>query len=130
MRQRKNARCFATEHRAASARVVTSLMATGRQAGGNALESLGALQEHRAAVCADPGAGLPWTDQANRAPPEGSCRQSCALWAWEGEPFHNSTSSARAQSGTLVPAGRGHQWKRPWDRRVVHYQNDKIPQWQ
>jgi hypothetical protein len=106
MRQRKNALFFATEPSAYLASVLTSLMATCLHAGGNALESLVALQAHRAAVFADPAAWLPWTSQANRAPPEDSCRQSCAIWAWEGEPCHNSTSSSRAQrEGHWRPPG-------------------------
>ena len=47
----------------------TSLIATCIHAGVNALEYLVALQEHRAAVFAEPAAWLPWTYQANLVPP-------------------------------------------------------------
>jgi transposase len=69
IRQRKNSLFFATEHSAYIASVLTSLIATCVHAGGNALESLVALQEHRTAVFADPAAWLPWTYQAHLAPP-------------------------------------------------------------
>ena len=69
IRQRKNSLFFATEHSAYIASVLTSLIATCLHAGVNALEYLVALQEHRAEVFAHPAAWLPWTYQANRAPP-------------------------------------------------------------
>ncbi len=69
MRQRKNALLYATEHSAYSASVLTSRIATCLHAGVNALESLVALQEHRAEVFAEPAAWLPWTSQASLAPP-------------------------------------------------------------
>jgi len=69
MRQRKNSLCFATEHSAYIASMLTSLIATCLHAGVNALEYLVALQEHRSAVFRDPAAWLPWTYQANLIPP-------------------------------------------------------------
>jgi hypothetical protein len=81
IRQRKNSLFFAPEHRAYIASVLTSLIATCLHAGVNALEYLVALQEHRAAVLADPAMWLPWHDPATMVPPEVSCRQSCAIWA-------------------------------------------------
>src|SRR5713101_5337802 len=52
IRQRKNALCYKTEYSASIARVLTSLLATCRHAGVNALESLVALQDHRTEVFA------------------------------------------------------------------------------
>jgi transposase len=69
IRQRKNSLFFATEHSAYVASVLTSLIATCLHAGVNALDYLVALQEHRAEVFAAPEAWLPWTYQANLAPP-------------------------------------------------------------
>ena len=69
IRQRKNSLFFATEHSAYIASVLTSLIATCLHAGVNALEYLVALQEHRAAVFANPAAWLPWTYHASLAPP-------------------------------------------------------------
>jgi len=69
IRQRKNSLFYATEHSAYIASVLTSLIATCLQAGGNAVEYLVALQAHRHQVFADPGAWLPWTYQATLAPP-------------------------------------------------------------
>ncbi len=69
IRQRKNSLCYATEHSAYIASILTSLIATCLEAGGNAVEYLVALQEHRPQVFADPGAWLPWTYQATLAPP-------------------------------------------------------------
>lgn len=69
IRQRKNSLFYATEHRAYIASVLTSLITTCLFAGVNALEYLVALQEHRAEVFAAPEAWLPWTYQANLAPP-------------------------------------------------------------
>jgi transposase len=68
-RQRKNSLFFATAHRAYIARVLTRLMAPCLHAGVNALQSLGALQEHRSEVFAAPAAWLPWTSQVHLAPP-------------------------------------------------------------
>jgi hypothetical protein len=69
IRQRKNSLFYATEHNAYIASVLTSLIATCLYAGVNALEYLVALQEHRSEVFAAPEAWLPWTYQANLAPP-------------------------------------------------------------
>ena len=69
IRQRKNSLFYATEHSAYIASILTSLIATCLEAGGNAVEYLVALQEHRPQVFADPGAWLPWTYQATLAPP-------------------------------------------------------------
>ena len=69
IRQRKNSLFYKTEYSAYIASVLTSLIATCLHAGVNALDSLVALQEHRAEVLADPAAWLPWTYQANLVPP-------------------------------------------------------------
>jgi transposase len=69
IRQRKNSLFYATEHSAYIASVLTSLIATCLHARVNALEYLVALQEHRAAVFANPAAWLPWTYHANLVPP-------------------------------------------------------------
>jgi len=69
IRQRKNSLFFATEHSAYIASVLTSLIATCLHAGGNALEYLVALQEHRTEVFAEPSAWLPWTYQGRLVPP-------------------------------------------------------------
>jgi len=69
IRQRKNSLFYKTEYSAYIASVLTSLIATCLYAGVNALDYLVALQEHRAEVCADPAAWLPWTYQANLVPP-------------------------------------------------------------
>jgi transposase len=61
IRQRKNSLFYATEHSAYIASLLTSVIATCIQAGVNALEYLVAVQDHRKAVFADPGAWLPWT---------------------------------------------------------------------
>ena len=63
LRQRKNSLFYATEHSAYSASLLTSVLATCVQAGVNALDYLVAVQEHRQAVFANPGAWLPWTYQ-------------------------------------------------------------------
>jgi hypothetical protein len=113
MRQRKNSLFYRTEHSASIASVLTSLIATCIDAGVNALESLVALQEHRAEVCADPSAWLPWTSQASLAPPEATRRHSRAIWARSGSPFHITMTSARADRGTRASTVFGHQLKRP-----------------
>jgi hypothetical protein len=69
IRQRKNSLFYKTEYSAYIASVLTSLIATCLYAGVNALDYLVALQEHRGAVFAAPEAWLPWTYQANLAPP-------------------------------------------------------------
>jgi transposase len=69
IRQRKASLFYKTEYSAYIASVLTSLIATCRYAGVNAIEYLVALQEHRAEVFAEPSAWLPWTSQAMLAPP-------------------------------------------------------------
>ena len=69
IRQRKNSLFYRTEHSAYIASVLTSLIATCLHAGVNAFAYLVALQAHRAEVVADPAAWLPWTYQAQGAPP-------------------------------------------------------------
>src|SRR5436853_7370202 len=69
IRQRKNSLFYRTEHSAYIASVLTSVIATCIHAGGNALEDLVALQEHRAEVFANPEAWLPWSYQAQLGPP-------------------------------------------------------------
>jgi hypothetical protein len=68
IRQRKNSLFYATEHSAYIASILTSVIATGVQAGGNALDSLVALQEHRPEVFAAPSAWLPWNYEAALGP--------------------------------------------------------------
>jgi len=69
IRQRNNSLFYKSEYSAYIASVLTSLIATCLYAGGNALEYLVALQEHRREVFAAPEAWLPWTYQASLAPP-------------------------------------------------------------
>ena len=69
IRQRNNSLFYKTEYSAYIASVLTSLIATCLYAGVNAVEYLVALQEHRSEVFAAPEAWLPWTYQANHAPP-------------------------------------------------------------
>lgn len=69
IRQRQNSLFYKTAYSASSASVLTRLIATCIYAGGNVLDSLVALQEHRAEVWADPAAWFPWTSQASLAPP-------------------------------------------------------------
>jgi transposase len=68
IRQRKNSLFYKTDYSAYIASMLTSLIATCLQAGVNALDYLGALQEHRAAVFHDPAAWLPWHYHTNLAP--------------------------------------------------------------
>jgi hypothetical protein len=68
IRQRKNSLFYATEHSAYIASILTSVSATGVQAGVNALDYLVAIQEHRQEVFANPSAWLPWHDQAALVP--------------------------------------------------------------
>ena len=68
IRQRKNSLFSATEHSAYIASILTSVIATCVQAGGNALEYLVALQEHRQEAFANPRAWLPWNYQVALAP--------------------------------------------------------------
>ncbi len=122
IRQRNNSRCFATEPSAYIASVLTSLMATCLHAGVNVLESLVALQEHRAEVFAEPAAWFPWAYQARLAPPEAPRRQSVAMWARSGPPCHSTMISSRADRGPRVSAVLGHHVKRPCDKRFRHSQ--------
>jgi len=64
IRQRKNSLFSASEHSAYIASILTSVIATCIQAGVNVLEYLVAVQDHRPAVFANPGAWLPWNYQA------------------------------------------------------------------
>ena len=68
IRQRKNSLFHASEHSAYVASVLTSLIATGVQAGVDVLADLVALQTHRQAVFRDPGAWLPWNYPLNPEP--------------------------------------------------------------
>jgi hypothetical protein len=113
IRQRPNSLFSKHEPRADSASVRTSLMATCIDAGGNGLDALVALQAHRAEVCADPSAWLPWTSQARLAPPEATRRQSRAICARSGSPFHRRIIHSRAAKGPRASAVVGHQRKRP-----------------
>src|SRR5262249_29107010 len=61
IRQRKNSLFYATEHSAYIASLLTSVIATCLQAGGNALEYLVAVQNNHQAGFANPAAWLPWT---------------------------------------------------------------------
>jgi transposase len=56
IRQRKNSLFYASEHSAYIASILTSVIATCVQAGGNALDYLVAIQEHRQEVFANPSA--------------------------------------------------------------------------
>ena len=122
IRQRHNSLFYKNEHSASIASVLTSLIATCIYAGGNVLDSLVALQEHRAEVFADPSAWLPWTSQARLAPPEATRRQSRAIWARSGSPFHSRIINSRADKGTRASAVVGHQRKRPCDSLFMQSQ--------
>ena len=122
IRQRKHSLLYRTEPSASIASVLTRVIATCLYAGVNALESLVALQEHRAEVCADPSAWLPWTSATSRASPEDTRRQSCAIWAPSGLPFHRTMRSSRADRGTRASGVCGHQVKRPCDNRFMSSQ--------
>jgi hypothetical protein len=69
IRQRTNSLFYKSTHSAYIASVLTSLIATCLYAGGNAVEYLVALQEHRGEVFADPAAWLPWAYARSRASP-------------------------------------------------------------
>lgn len=69
IRQRTTSLFYKTLPSAYIASVLTSLIATGLPAGGNALDYLVAVQAPRPAVFAAPAAGLPWHYQASHAPP-------------------------------------------------------------
>jgi hypothetical protein len=81
-----------------------------------------ALQEHRAEVFGAPAAWLPWNDPTNLAPPSASWRQSSAMPACCGWPFHSTMANARADRRALASWVVGHQVKRPCERRFVHNQ--------
>jgi transposase len=68
IRQRKNSLFYATEHSAYIASILTSIIATCIQAGINALDYLGAVQDHRHEVFANPSAWLPWNYEAALVP--------------------------------------------------------------
>jgi transposase len=119
LRQRKNSVFSATEPSADIARVLTSVIAPWVQAGVNALEYLVALQAHRPEVFAHPSAWLPWNYPVALVPSSGTGRQSGASCARSGLPFHKRRRSSRADSVTLGLAAVGHQWQRPWERRLV-----------
>ena len=123
IRQRKNSLFYRTEHSAYIASVLTSVIATCLYAGVNALDSLVALQEHRAEVFADPAAWLPWTSQAARAPPEATRRPARAIWARSGSPFHSRMSNSRADTGTRASAVVGHQRTQPCDSLFMQSQS-------
>jgi hypothetical protein len=122
MRQRNNALFDTSTQSASIASGLTRVIATCLSAGVKALDSLVALQVHRAAVCADPSAWLPWTSHARLAPPEATRRQSSAIWARAGSPFHSSMSHSRADKGTRASAVVGHQRKRPCDSLCMQSQ--------
>jgi hypothetical protein len=130
IRQRHNSLFYATEHGAYVGSLLTSLIAPCRHTGGNALDYLVALQEHRSAVWRHPAMWLPWHYGTNLAPPEGKGRQSSAIPACGGTPFQSKMANSRAAKRAVTPAVWGHQVKRPCERRLLHYQNDKIPQCQ
>jgi hypothetical protein len=113
IRQRHNALFYKREYSASIASVLTRLIAPCLYAGVNAVDSLVALQEHRREVLADPAAWLPWAYANSRASPEATRRQSRAIWARSGLPFHNTMSSSRADRGTRAAALVGHQRQRP-----------------
>jgi hypothetical protein len=116
IRQRKNSLCYKNEHSASIASVLTSLSATCLCAGGNAVEYLVALQEHRREGFAHPAVWLPWAYANSRASPEATRPQARAIWARSGLPFHSRMMSSRAERGTRVSALLGHHAKRPCER--------------
>ena len=69
IRQRKNSLFYKSPHSAYIASMLSSLIATCIYAGGNALEYLVALQEHRGEVFSHPAAWLPWAYASSRASP-------------------------------------------------------------
>jgi hypothetical protein len=119
IRQRNNSLFDKSTHRASIASVLTSLIATCLYAGGNAVEYLVALQEHRRAVFADPAAWLPWAYANSRASPSATRRQSRAIWARSGLPFHSRMISSRADKGPRASALVGHQRKRPCESLFI-----------
>jgi len=67
IRQRKNSLFFATPYSASVASVLSSVIATARQAGVNVLAYLVALQQHHHEVMQHPAQWLPWNYHANLA---------------------------------------------------------------
>ncbi len=67
LRQRKNSWFFATPYRASVASVLSSVIATARQAGVNVLTYLVALQQHHREVMQRPAQWLPWNYHVNLA---------------------------------------------------------------
>jgi PhoPQ-activated pathogenicity-related protein len=65
IRQRKNSLFFATPYSASVASVLSSVIATARQAGVNVLAYLVALQQHHREVMQRPAQWLPWNYHAN-----------------------------------------------------------------
>jgi hypothetical protein len=122
IRQRNNSLFYKSEHSAYIASVLTSLIATCLYAGVNAVDYLVALQEHRREVFADPAAWLPWAYATSRASPEATRRQSWAIWARSGCPFHIKMMSSRADRGTRASALWGHHEKCPVESRFIQSQ--------
>ena len=122
IRQRKNSLFYATDSSASIASMLPSWIATWLQAGGKALESLVALQEHRTAVLGNPAAWLPWNDHLHLVPPSPSVLHSSAIPACRGLPFHSTMANSRADRRELASWGVGHQVQRPCERRFVHNQ--------
>jgi hypothetical protein len=122
IRQRNNSLFDKRTQSASIASVLTSLIAPCIYAGVNALESLVARPEHRGAVCADPAAWLPWASASSRASPSATRRQSRAIWARSGCPFHGKMRSARAERGTRASALVGHHATRPRESRFIMIQ--------
>ena len=122
IRQRKNSLFYQNPHSAYIASVLPSLIATCLYAGVNAVEYLVALQEHRGEVWADPAAWLPWAYARSRASPEATRRQSRAICARSGWPFHSTMMSSRAERGTRASALVGHHAKCPCERRFIMIQ--------
>jgi hypothetical protein len=117
IRQRNNSLLYKNPQSASIASVLTGLIATCLSAGGNAVEYLVALQEHRSEVCANPAAWLPWAYTSSRPSPSATRSQSRAIWACSGLPFHRTMRSSRADRGTRVSALVGHHAKRPCESR-------------
>jgi len=122
IRQRKNSLLYQSTPSAYMASVLTSLIATCLYAGVNAVESLVALQAYRSEVVADPVAWLPWAYASSRASPEATRRQSRAIWARSGLPFHSKMRSSRAHRGTRASTVVGHHVKRPCDNLFIQSQ--------
>lgn len=123
IRQRRHSLFYATAHRADSASLLTSLIATCLHAGVKALAYRVAVQANRPAVLRNPAAWLPWTSQATHILSEASVRQSSAIPACGGLPCQSRMAHARAARRALASWALGPQGKRPWDRRLVHSQH-------